>query len=113
MKRSLTVIMLLGAFVMLSYGIAMAAEGGAAAPAAGLDPIVKACIAIAAGIGLGIAALGGGIGQGRAIASALDSIGRNPGAAGKIMGPMILGLAIIESLVIYSLVISLLLFFKL
>lgn len=111
MKKSLTVIMLLGVFVMMSCGIAMAAEG--AAPAAGLDPMVKACIAIAAGIGLGIAALGGAIGQGKAIASALDGIGRNPGAAGKIMTPMILGLAMIESLVIYSLVVSLLLFFKL
>ncbi len=110
MRKSLTVIMLLGVFVALSYGIAMAAEG---APAAGLDPMVKACIAIAAGIGLGIAALGGAIGQGKAIASALDGIGRNPGAAGKIMTPMILGLAMIESLVIYSLVVSLLLFFKL
>jgi F-type H+-transporting ATPase subunit c len=111
MKKSLTVIMLLAVFVALSYGIAMAAE--AAPAAAGLDPIVKACIAIAAGIGLGIAALGGAIGQGKAIASALDGIGRNPGAAGKIMTPMILGLAMIESLVIYSLVVSLLLFFKL
>jgi len=110
MRKSVTVIMLLGVFVVLSYGIAMAAEG---APAAGLDPMVKACIAIAAGIGLGIAALGGAIGQGKAIASALDGIGRNPGAAGKIMTPMILGLAMIESLVIYSLVVSLLLFFKL
>jgi len=114
MKKSVTVIMLLGLFLVASYGIAVAAEAGApAAPAAGLDPIVKACIAIAAGIGLGIAALGGALGQGKAIASALDGIGRNPGAAGKIMTPMILGLAMIESLVIYSLVVSLLLFFKL
>ena len=59
-----------------------------------------------AAIGLGIAALGGGLGQGRAAAAALDGIARNPGAADKIRGPMILGLALIESLVIYSLVIS-------
>jgi F-type H+-transporting ATPase subunit c len=111
MRKSITVVLLLGAFVALSAGIALAAEE--AAPAAGLDPLVKACIAIGAGIGLGIAALGGGIGQGIAIGSALEGIGRNPGASGKIMTPMILGLAMIESLVIYSLVISLLLFFKL
>jgi F-type H+-transporting ATPase subunit c len=61
-------------------------------------------IAIAAGIGLGLAALGGGLGQGRAASAALDGIARNPGAADKIFVPMILGLAFIESLVIYSLI---------
>jgi F-type H+-transporting ATPase subunit c len=69
-------------------------------------------IALAAGLGIGIAALGGGIGQGRAAAAALDGIARNPGAAGQIRGPMILGLALIESLVIYALIISLLLVLK-
>jgi F-type H+-transporting ATPase subunit c len=69
-------------------------------------------IAIAAGLGIGIAALGGGIGQGRAAAAALDGIARNPGAAGQIRGPMILGLALIESLVIYALIIALLLVLK-
>jgi F-type H+-transporting ATPase subunit c len=69
-------------------------------------------IAIAAGIGLGLAALGGALGQGRAAAAALDGIARNPGAADKIRGPMILGLALIESLVIYSLIIAFLLFGK-
>jgi F-type H+-transporting ATPase subunit c len=59
-----------------------------------------------AAIGLGLAALGGAIGQGRAAAAALDGIARNPGAADKIRGPMILGLALIESLVIYALVIA-------
>lgn len=63
-------------------------------------------IAIAAGFGLGLAAFGGGLGQGRAAAAALDGIARNPGAAGQIRGPMILGLALIESLVIYALIIS-------
>jgi len=69
-------------------------------------------IALAAGLGIGIAALGGGIGQGRAAAAALDGIARNPGAAGQIRGPMILGLALIESLVIYALIISFILAFK-
>jgi F-type H+-transporting ATPase subunit c len=69
-------------------------------------------IALAAGLAIGIAALGGGIGQGRAAAAALDGIARNPGAAGQIRGPMILGLALIESLVIYALIISLLLVLK-
>ena len=108
MRKTLAILMLFGLFFSLSCGIAMASEG-----AAGLDSQVKSAIAIAAGIGLGIAALGGALGQGRAIASALDGIGRNPGASGKIITPMIIGLAMIESLVIYSLVVSLLLFFKL
>jgi F-type H+-transporting ATPase subunit c len=69
-------------------------------------------IALAAGLGIGLAAFGGGIGQGRAAAAALDGIARNPGAAGQIRGPMILGLALIESLVIYALIIALLLVLK-
>ena len=69
-------------------------------------------IALAAGLAIGIAALGGGIGQGRAAAAALDGIARNPGAAGQIRGPMILGLALIESLVIYALIIAILLWLK-
>ncbi len=108
MRKTCVVLMLLGILLCLSSGVAMAAD-----QAAGLDSQVKSMIALAAGIGLGIAALGGALGQGKAIASALDGIGRNPGAAGKIITPMIIGLAMIESLVIYSLVVSLLLFFKL
>ncbi len=69
-------------------------------------------IAIAAGFGLGLAALGGALAQGRAAATALDGIARNPGAASKLQGPMILGLALIESLVIYALIISFLLLGK-
>jgi F-type H+-transporting ATPase subunit c len=69
-------------------------------------------IALAAGLGIGIAALGGGIGQGRASAAALEGIARNPGAATQIRGSMILGLALIESLVIYALIIAFILAFK-
>src|SRR5262245_29486673 len=69
-------------------------------------------IALGAGLGIGLAALGGGIGQGRAASGALEGIARNPGAAGQIRGPMILGLALIESLVIYALIIALLLTLK-
>jgi F-type H+-transporting ATPase subunit c len=63
-------------------------------------------VALAAGLGLAIAAFGGALGQGRAASSALDAIGRNPQASDKLFTPMILGLALIESLVIYSLIIS-------
>ena len=69
-------------------------------------------LGLAAGLSIGIAAFGGGLGQGRAAAAALDGIARNPGASDKIFTPMILGLALIESLVIYSLVIAIMLYLK-
>ena len=64
---------------------------------------------IGASIAIGLGALGGTLGQGRAAAAALEGIARNPGAAAKIQTPMILGLALIESLVLLSLVIAYLL----
>ena len=69
-------------------------------------------VAIAAGLGLAIAAFGGALGQGRAAAAALEGISRNPNASDKLFTPMLLGLALIESLVIYSLIISFMLVFK-
>ena len=63
-------------------------------------------IGLGAGVAIGIAALGGGIGQGIASWGALQGIARNPNAADKIFTPMIIGLALIESLVIYALVIA-------
>lgn len=67
-----------------------------------------AFMAIAAGLGIGLAAFGGALGQGRAAAAALEGIARNPGASGKLLTPLILGLALIESLVIYAFVITIL-----
>ena len=61
---------------------------------------------IGAAFVLGISAAAGAIGQSRAIAAAVDGIARNPGAAGPIRLAMIIGLALIESLVIYALVIA-------
>jgi len=69
-------------------------------------------IAVAAGLGIALAAFGGALGQGRTASTALDGIARNPGAADKLFTPMILGLALIESLVIYSLIISFMLLGK-
>ena len=63
-------------------------------------------LAIAAALAIGLAALGGALGQGRAAAAALDGIARNPQASGKIFTPMIVALALIESLVIYGLLIA-------
>lgn len=63
-------------------------------------------LGLAAALAIGLSALGGAIGQGRAAGSALEGISRNPQASGKIFVPMIVGLALIESLVIYGLLIA-------
>ena len=62
--------------------------------------------ALAAGFGIALAAIGGALGQGKVAATALEAIGRNPSAAGKLFVPMIIGLALIESLVIYAFLVT-------
>src|SRR5262245_11522251 len=66
----------------------------------------RGLIAVAAGIGLGIAAFGAALGQGRATAAAMESIGRNPNSADRIFTPLILGLALMEALALYPFVIA-------
>ncbi len=66
----------------------------------------RAAAYLGAGLAISIAAFGGALAQGRAAAAALEGIARNPGASGKLFAPMILGLALIESLVIYALIIA-------
>jgi F-type H+-transporting ATPase subunit c len=83
---------------------AFAQEAGGAATSGG-----SAMAAIGAGLAVGLAVLGGGLGQGRAAAAALEGISRNPGAAPRIQTPMILGLALIESLVLFAFFIAFLL----
>jgi len=86
---------------------AMAAEQGAEAVAG----VNIALICLAAALSVGVAALGCGIGMGSGIGGACSGIARNPEASGKITVTMIIGLALIESLTIYGLVISLILLF--
>ena len=84
-----------------------------AAPAfaqgAGAEGSAGSAAAIGAAIAIGLAVLGGGLGQGRAAAAALEGISRNPGAAPRIQTPMILGLALMESLVLFAFAIAFLL----
>jgi len=68
--------------------------------------------ALAAGLAIGIAAAGCGLGQGQAGVAALEGIARNPNASDKLFTPMILVLALIESLAIYALVIAIMLLGK-
>jgi len=74
------------------------AQGAPAAPKSLFEGQFLAHIALA------IAALGCGLGQGKAVASACEAVARNPQAAGNIRTTMIIGLALIEALVIYVLV---------
>ena len=89
---------------LMTSGIAFAAEGATAA-----DSQAKAAIAIAAGLGVAIAAFGAALGQGRVGAAAMESIGRNPNAADKLFLPLVLTLALLEALALYGFVIAILL----
>ena len=66
---------------------------------------------MAAGIGMGLGSFGTGIGQGLAIQKAVEGVARNPGASGKIMTIMLIGLAMIESLAIYVFVVAMIILF--
>jgi len=66
---------------------------------------------IAASFTMGIGALGVGLGMGTAINGGLEAVGRNPGAQGKILMTMLVGLAMAESIAIYCLVIALVLLY--
>ena len=88
---------------------AMAQEAAAGAVAASNAFDAQAMAALGAGITMGLAVLGGGIGQGRAAGSAVEGISRNPGAASRIQTAMLLGMALIESLVLFALAMTYLL----
>ena len=63
-------------------------------------------IALAAGLCMAIGTLGGALGQGRTASAALEGIARNPQAAPKVQTPMLIALALTESLVLFTLVIA-------
>jgi len=106
-RTSRLVLSLLFVFVVLGLASPVyAQEAGAAA-----GSVVAQWSIITAGFALGLAAGLAALGQGRAVAAASEAIARNPGASGEIRGALILGLVLIESLVIYVLLISLILFF--
>ena len=85
-------------------GMAVGATPSFAADGSGAD--TGGLIAVGAGLGIGIAAMGVGVGQGLATAAAMESIGRNPNSADRIFVPMMIGLALMESLCLYALVIA-------
>jgi F-type H+-transporting ATPase subunit c len=102
----------LAAFATAFLAPAIAAAAPAAAGAAQQSGPNDGIYAIAMGLGMGIAALGCGMGQGKAAGAALEGICRNPNSADKVFTPMLLGLAFIESLVIFTFVIAFMIFGK-
>ena len=100
MKFKKALLLMTAAALTLISSVAFA-EGGAAAT--GGD---NGLLSLGAALALGIAAFGGALGQGKTASAALDGIARNPAAQPKIFVPMIIGLALIESLVLYAFVIA-------
>ncbi|HEX3208783.1 MAG TPA: F0F1 ATP synthase subunit C [Geminicoccaceae bacterium] len=72
---------------------------------------VEAISILAAAIAVGLGAIGPGLGEGRAVAAAMDAIARQPEAAGVLSRTLFVGLAMIETMAIYCLVIALLVLF--
>ena len=72
-----------------------------------MSPIIAGASVLAAGLAVGIASIGPGIGQGTAAGQAVEGIARQPEAEGKIRGTLLLSLAFMESLTIYGLVVAL------
>ena len=91
--------------ILMSAMTAFAQVEGAGAGVGDNASSVNKYRAIAAGIGFAIAVLGGALGQSRIGAAACEGAARNPGAAGRIQTMMILGLALIESLVLFALLV--------
>jgi len=111
MKKTITLILLSLSLVFMFVPAVLAQDAKTEATAEGgiLDFHAKAVMAAA--IAVTIAAAGCGIGQGLATGKAVEGIARNPGASGQITTPLIIGLAMIESLTIYGLVIAILILF--
>lgn len=101
MRKTFSILLLSALFLCLLAPLALAAEEEAG------DSSLGAMAVIGAGLGIGIAALGTGIGQGIGLSKACEGVARNPGASGKITTTLIIGLAMIESLCIYALLVSL------
>lgn len=97
-----TLMLILAALAVMMFAIPAFAQPATEAGGGGIATGYKY---IAAGIGFAIAVFGGAIGQSRVAAAACEGAARNPGASGKIQVMMILGLALIESLVLFALLV--------
>jgi F-type H+-transporting ATPase subunit c len=113
MKKSLIYVLMTMVLVIVTAGFAFAAQEvakAAAAPAGTVDytkAIIIGCSLFVAGLAIAFGTLGTGLGMGNGLNGATNAVGRNPEAQGKILLTMMVGLAMIESLAIYALVIAL------
>jgi F-type H+-transporting ATPase subunit c len=96
MKTWLPVLLVVVACMLSGNAYAATEAAGAGLGYAGLG----------AGLAIGLAGLGGGLGQGNAARGMYEAVSRNPQAAGKLNAPFYVGMAFIESLVIFSFVIA-------
>lgn len=89
---------------VILFSVQAFAEGGSSPFVLGTitDASFLGLMGLGAGVGVGLAAFGGASGQGKAAAAALDGIARNPSAGGKMFLPLLLSLALMESLVILT-----------
>jgi F-type H+-transporting ATPase subunit c len=111
MKKSLIYSVLAIVLVIVSAPFVLAAqEAAAAVPAGPVDytkAIIIGCSLLAAGLAIAFGTIGTGNGMGAGLNGATNAVGRNPEAQGKILLTMMVGLAMIESLAIYALVVAL------
>jgi len=111
MKKILLVVVVFSILLLPLAPIAFAEEGAAAQGVSEGKYGYYSLAALACGIGIGLAALGTGIGQGIGLSKAAEGVARNPSASGKVTTTLIIGLAMIESLCIYALVVVLIILF--
>ena len=106
--KKVAVVLILLAVVVLMAPAAFAQDAGAKSGSGHAG-----ALAIAAGFGMAIAALGGAFGQGKIASAACEGMARNPGASGAIRASMILGLVFVETLSLLTFVIAFVLYLKL
>jgi F-type H+-transporting ATPase subunit c len=110
MKKSLMYVLLAMVLVIVTAPFVFAAPEAAAAPGGVVDytkAIIIGTSLFVAGLAIAFGTLGTGLGMGNGLNGATNAVGRNPEAQGKILLTMMVGLAMIESLAIYALVIAL------
>ena len=115
MKKALLLSLFVVSFIVVSVGMCVANEEPVSTGISAANNLGKAMFftgaQLAAALGLGLAAAGCGIAQGIAVGKAVEGVARQPQESGKIQTLMLIGLAIIESLTIYALVIALILIY--
>ncbi len=111
MRRIAIAILLSLTLVCMMAPLAISAEAAAEGAASDAQLGYFSWAVLACGLGIGLAAFGTGIGMGIGLSKANEGVARNPGASGKITTTLIIGLALIESLCIYALVVVLIVLF--